>query len=160
MTAPAQTTDQLTKRKQQSERPAHMKNLLELHTKTHTAHEAVKARIKARYPMLQEVTIYGHRNLALTSEHFSIDMYADSTPKDRTSPNYKPSYNESNIKMNCKMEMSEIPTEDQAIAQVRMMHLERAEFIEVMEWVRDTILNDEAPLRTISYNGSTYSIRA
>lgn len=120
-----------------------MKQLVILNEKTETAKANIVAKIEKKYPSLTDITIYGHRNIQISSEHFSIDMYADNTPRDRTREDYTPTYTEDKIRMNCKMTMEEIPTEAQAVAQVKAMHQERKHFIKAMEWVRDTILNDE-----------------
>ena len=107
-----------------------MKQLKALAQKMDTAQELIKSRIFKKYPVIQDIRIYNATNIALESEHFNIDLYEGR------------SYTEQNVRMSCKMEMSEIPTEAQAVASVKAMKLERKKFMTAMNYVIDKVLND------------------
>ncbi len=80
--------------------------------------------IEDTHPVVTNVIIYSYNNISISSENFSIDMYQRST------------YTKDDIKMNCTLSSTAIPTEQQAIEQVRALHAERADFILAIQYVQ------------------------
>lgn len=96
-----------------------------------TAREKLKAQLLKKYPTLTDVRIYNHRNIFIESDNFSLDMYASRT------------YNDQSPKLNCKMDMNEIPSEEEAIQHIRQMKREKKAFIRAMTLIYKNILCDE-----------------
>ena len=107
-----------------------MKQLKALAQRTKTAQQIIKDKIYKRYPVIENIVIYKDNNIMLESAHFNIDLYEGRT------------YTETNIRMSCKMEATQIPTEEEAIAQIKTLKLERTKFIKAFIHVRDKVLND------------------
>ena len=107
-----------------------MKQLKALAQKTETAQQIIKDKIYKGYPVIENISIYGANNIRIESEHFNIDLYEGRT------------YTETSIRMSCKMEATQIPTEEEAIAQIKTLKLERTKFIKAFIHVRDKVLND------------------
>ena len=109
-----------------------MKQLRILAEKIEQTQEIIKSRIHKKFPVITSISIYRDNNIQIQSEHFSIDMYEGRE------------YTADDIRMNCNMAISQIPTEAEAIAQVKTLKAERTLFIKAFQHTLDKVLNDES----------------
>ena len=101
-----------------------MKKLTELQTALDQEKTNVIDDIKAQHPIVTHVNVYSHPNIMIESDSFSLDIYKSGT------------YLKEDIKVNCSSKQSNIPTEEEAVAKVRQMHLDLDLFNQALQYVQ------------------------
>ena len=82
----------------------------------------IEAAIKEAHPLINRLTIYSSINISIESDHFSADLYSYSDPIE-------------SIRTNCKLTHEALPTEEEALLQIRAMRDERDLFILAVNYV-------------------------
>jgi len=87
-----------------------------------TAHKALEDKIKATYPTVTAVSIYSPSNIYIETAYHGADLYSS-----KARHNY-------NVTLVCNSKaMTEIPTDDQALAHVQAMRDDKDSFNEVLD---------------------------
>lgn len=82
--------------------------------------------IKTMHPVVKDASVYSYRNISIQSDNFSIDLY-DYTPIDKQP------------QMNCSVNQTAIPTEEEAIEKVRALRSEQTDFLLATAYVRQLL---------------------